>query len=68
MSENKTITIEMPASEFFKLVHCGMDSQILYLQHTMKGRRVEDIVIADGGGRYRVVYGEPAADEDDKND
>ena len=67
MSENKTITIEMPAPEFFKLVHCGMDSQVLYLQHTMKGRRVEDIVIADGG-RYRVVYGAPAADEDNKND
>ena len=65
MAYNKTITIEMPASEFFKIVHCGMDSQVLYLQNTMKGRRVEDIVIADGG-RYRVVYGEPAADEDNK--
>ena len=58
MAANDTIAIEMPSAVFFKLVHSGMDKEMLYLQNTMKGRNIEDIVIADGG-RYRVVYGKP---------
>lgn len=63
MATNDTIGIEMPAAEFFRIVHRGMYYEILDTSKEMSDRTIEDVVIADGG-RYRVVYGKPVADDE----